>query len=372
MNIYWSFLILSLFICYWYAGSFRLVDVGDHLEKRGKKIQGWVFFAPIIFFTGFRSYVGDTATYIATFQYVYPDNLQLLDFENLKDAGFVILSVLYKQFISTNYVGWLLIISVISCVATMKGFLHYSEDFGMTCFLFIATTTFTYLLNGMRQYICIAILFACTYMVLQRRYIAFSLLVLLLSTIHQSAIIFLLVIPMVNSKPWSVRMTLVTLAGIIFALGFDTLFPAVSTVLENTQYEGYVDYINTSGVGSNIIRLFIAIIPVWMAFYGRKIVEREADRFIKLSVNMSVINMCVYMVATVSSGMAVGRVAAYFDIYNLVLLPWLINHVFKGSTRAMVKTACFGVYIVYFWFQMVVTWHISYGSDFLGIQYRWY
>lgn len=167
-------------------------------------------------------------------------------------------------------------------------------------------------------------------------------------------------------------MILISIVFFFFAMNFEVLFPSVGMVLEKTQYAGYVDYINNSGVGSNIIRLLIASIPVLIAFYGRHVIEFEGNKFIKICVNMSVVNMCIYMIATVSSGMAVGRAAAYFEMYNLILLPWLINHVFSGPTRKIVRLSCFALYIVYFWYQMVVTWHLSYGSDFLGIQYRWY
>lgn len=364
MIIYWLFLVLSLTVDSSFRRRYYLVDFGNTIEKRAKRSCGLLFFTVVCLFCGLRSGIADTGTYINMF-YAYPDNLSdaIAVLDTVKDEGFYLLSVLYKQWISSDFHGWLFIIAFVSCYATLVAFRKYSSEFGLSCFLFIATTTFTYLINGMRQYIVISIILACSSWIVDRKYFKFILLILLLSTIHGSAIIFIPLLFLVNAKPWSWRMWVAVAAAVFLGLNSSAFMTVVETSLSDTQYENYVDYIANSGVGSNIMRLFLALVPVILAYMEKDIIDNLGTPFVKLCVNMSVINFCVYFIATFTSGMALGRVAAYFDVYNLILLPWLITHYPSFSMRQFLKKSMIVLYIVFFWFQMDVTWNIPYESD---------
>ena len=362
------FLGLSLLTALWYRYKFQLVDSYGTVERRAYLIQAILFFGVIIVFCGLRSGIADTYTYIGLFD-ASANNVASIDWSSVTvDRGYQFLVVLYRQFISKDYHGWLFLCSFVSGVATMIGVWRYSYDFGLSCFLFIATTYFTYLINGMRQFICISIVFACTHWIVERKYIRFIILVLLLSFIHLSVVIMIPVCLFVNAKPWSWRMWLLVFVACAVGVLFDRLLPYLSFLLNDTEYEGFISYFSSGeAVGSSIIRLIIAIIPPGLALIGRRIVEEEGNRLVDLLVNMSVINLLLFFIATLTSGMVIGRVAAYFTIYNLLLLPWLLNHLFENSSRVLLKTACIVLYTLYFYYQMVITWHLPYVSDILHI-----
>lgn len=367
MKIYWMFLILSIFIYIWSSKSHQVVMINGHYESRAYWRQAIIFFAVIIFFCGLRSGIADTGTYIYMFKN-FPSSLSGIDWGDVnKDKGFYLISVLYRRFISTDFHGWLFLIAFVSGVATMYALKKYSSNFGLSCYLFITSTMFTYLINGMRQYICVSILFASIGLIIERKFWKYLLLVLLAATIHASAIIFIPVYFVVNVRPWSPRMVLVVLASGITGLCFDRLLPTFGNILEETQYSGYVAYIANEGVGSSIIRLVIAAIPCFIAFIARHIIEEEGNRLVNISINMSVINLCLYFIATFASGMVIGRLTIYFDIFNLLLLPWLLKYVFNRESSSIITLICMVFYAVYFYFQMVITWHLGYESDILGI-----
>lgn len=367
MKIYWLFLIASLGMCLWCGNRYQLINVKQHYETRAFWIQAIAFFALIIFFCGLRSGIADTGTYIGMFE-GYPDNVSQIVWEDVtKDKGFYLLSVLYKQFISTDFHGWLFLIALVSGVATMIAFKKFSADFGLSCYLFVATTMFVYLVNGIRQYICVSIMFACTNWIIERKFWRFLIVVLLLSTIHASVLIFIPVYFLVQIKPWSWQMFLGLIIIMIIGLSFDSVFSFLGGFIEETQYAGYVSYISEQGVGSNVLRLLIAFIPCAIAFIAKNIVEEEGDKAIDVFINMSVINLGLYFIATFSSGMVVGRMTTYFDIYNLLLLPWLLNYVFNWKSSALMKICCMASYGFFFYYQMIVTWNMVYESDLLGI-----
>lgn len=366
MIVYWGFLILSLIVNQWFENDHYLIDYGYTVEKRATRGQALLFFVPVCFFCGLRSGVGDTGTYIWTFR-GYPTNLAdaVQNLPDIKDKGFYILSVLYKQFVSTDFHGWLFVIAFVSCYAMMKGFMNYSTEFGLSCFLFISTAQFVYLLNGMRQFIVISILFACSELLVERKYLKYAVVVLLLSTIHQSAIIFLPLLLFVNSKPWSFRMAIMVVGSVAIASVSGAASSLVEVTLDGSVYENYIDYIANEGAGANIIRLVLAALPVVWAFVERDTIEQEGTPVIWLSVNMSAVNLCIYFFAITLSGMAMARLAAYFDVYNLILLPWLVIHTRKQAKN--MKLAMIGLYIVYFLYQMTVAWHMGYDSDILNL-----
>lgn len=369
MQIYWMFLVVSVLMWGWYNRQWRVVTIEKHCENRPLNTQVIIFFSIIIIFCGLRSGVADTGTYIDLFN-SYPSRVSEIEWDTVKiDKGFYLLTVLYKQYISTDFHGWLFLFALISGIAIMFAFKEYAEDFGMSCYLFIATACFVNLINGMRQFTCVAIIFAASKLVVERKYIKYVLIILLLSTLHASALIFIPLCLVMNAKPWSMRMFITIAASVIVGLNFEYFSEFFGNILEETQYSGYVSYISEQGVGSNIIRLAISIIPVILSFAGRRIIEREGNQQIALCINMSTINACLYFIASLTSGMVIGRLILYFDIYNLILLPWLINHVFTFRSQKLVKMLCFVMYLAYFYYQMVVTWNLPYESDILGLYF---
>lgn len=367
MKIYWLFLAVSLLVCFIDLYNYDVIAVKNHYEKRAKWLQTVLFFGVLILFCGLRSGIADTGTYIAMFE-DYPSSLGAIDWStDIKDKGFYVFSVLYKQFISEDFHGWLFLIALISSVAMMIPLKKYSSFFGLSCFLFIATTLFTNLVNGIRQFICAAILFFCMDLIEEGKFWKYALIVLLLSTIHGSTILMLPIYFVARAKPWSGKMWLIMAIAIGAGIFFDKVFPVMGALLENTQYENYVDYIATSGVGSNVIRLFIAGIPCLLAYIGRPIIEEEGNKILDISINMSILNLCIFFVATFSSGMAFGRLTAFFDIYNLILLPWLLKYVFNNISSKIVTVLCIIAYMAFFYFQMEITWGMVYESDILNI-----
>ena len=174
MKIYWLFLLLATIICFWNESSARITWNGTRYQRKAYWSQAIIFFAVVIFFCGLRSGIADTGTYIQMFK-GYPSSISGMDLKSVnKDKGFFVISVLFKQFISNDFHGWMFLITLISGVALMIGLMRYSEYFGLSCYLLIASTMFTYFVNGMRQFIVVTIFFCATYMILDFDFIAFD------------------------------------------------------------------------------------------------------------------------------------------------------------------------------------------------------
>lgn len=362
MQLYWFFLAMSIagiFVCNAYP---RYVKVDGQYEPRARFWQAAVLFGIVIFFCGLRSGIADTPAYIQEFNDAV-SNIFQLDLDAVqRDKGYAVLEVLFKQFISDDYHWWLLLMACISGIAIMYTLYKYSIDFGMSFFLFIASTQFSWLVNGMRQFVAVCLIFVALPLLLEKKWWKYIFVVLLASTIHGTAVIMIPVYFIAQWKTFSLKILMASTAIAVAGMNigrFEFLF-------DNTQYEGYLDNI-VGSAGMNTIRFLVAAVPLVIAIAGRKIIKAENNRLINICTNMSCFYVAVQFASLFVGAIYIGRIAAYFNIYNLILLPWMIKKCFTKQSTSLVKSICVVCYCVYFYYQMVVTWNLGYVSDILGL-----
>ena len=329
---------------------------------------------PIIIFAGCRSSVADTSVYIASFN-DYPNNLSsaynMIFDSTRRDPGFLFISVLIKQFISTDYTVWLSIIAVISGIGVMIPLYKYSCNFGVSIFLFVASCQFTWMFNGMRQFLVASIIFGCTGLLLRRRFIPYAIIVCLLSTIHTSALILLPIYFIVTGEPWDKR-TMLFIGLIILAMMFTSQFTGLlEGAVENTNYANSMEEFKSTDDGTSIMRIAVESVPIVIAFMYRNKIKDKLTPIIKLSINMSLVSSGFYIISKIArSGIMLGRLPIYFSMYNLILLPWLIKNIFNKEEKRLVYYLMIVLYLVFFYYQMVITWKgFGYASKVLGLAY---
>jgi transmembrane protein EpsG len=106
-----------------------------------------------------------------------------------------------------------------------------------------------------------------------------------------------------------------------------------------------------------------------MAFVARKEIKKEENLppIIALSVNASVVTTVLYIASAFTSGIYVGRLPIFTEMYNFILLPWLIKHPYKKYRQHFTIAMILG-YIAYFYYQVNIVWADSlYQSEILGI-----
>ncbi len=362
MNVYWFFLVMSMIGCVVCNIHPRILKVNNHYEERARLYQALILFGIVIVFCGLRSGVADTPAYIDEFNSAVT-NIEQLDIAAIqKDKGYVILEVLFKQFVSTDYHVWLFLIACISGMAVMYTLYKHSVDFGMSFFLYIATTEFTWLMNGMRQYLVISLLFVSVDLLLEKKIWKYLIIVILLSTIHGTALIMIPIYFIAHLKPFSWKIFIAVCCMAIMGLNIE----AFEFLFDNTQYEGYLGEIIGSA-GMNALRFLVAVVPFVICIWAKKIIQYENDQLINLCVNMECFYLAIQFAALFIGANYLGRLAAYFGIYSLLLLPWLMKKCFTPRSSKIVKLGCIGFYIIYFYYQMVITWKLDYISDIINI-----
>lgn len=370
MPIYWSMLMVTIVVAFLsYGTKKKSILIDGRIEQRTQYIYALFTFAYIVFWVGLRDKVLDTGAYIKMFDSMPVDWEEMLLTVSRAESGkgFFLIQGIFKILVSDNHYVWLSFLVIVSCSCLLKILYKYSIDFPLTAYLFVADAIFTWLLNGTRQFLVVTILFAFTDWLIEGKKWRYILLVLVLSTIHTSAIFMAPICVFVSSeKIFDVRMLLFTILTVVGTIYSEGIFSFIDETLETNYAQSIVE-----GTGSNIIRLFVVSIPLIISVVARKVVEKKANKSIKLAINMSFVGVCFYFASTFTDGILIGRMPIYFTVYNLYLLPWLIHNCFEIRSRKIVWLGCACAYGLYFYYQMEVAWGgLMYVSDILHINFR--
>lgn len=355
MIIYWS-MIAVIAIC----------AMGNSMSSLKSKY--WVYFPMlyIIFWTGIRTQFVDTAAYIRTYAGIPTDTFhQVFEYAKGydKDQLFYFLSGAFKYILGDNYHYWLFAIALLCGLCIIYQIYNHSDSPFFALFLFMTMGIFTWLMNGIRQFIVVSILFALSDWLLdKRKRWGYILVILILSLVHSSALITLpFVIIVMFAKPWDKKMIFL-IAVITVAIAYAGQF---LDILAETVGQDYAETLYASG-GSSMLRTLVAAVPVGLSFIGRRIIRKEDDKYLNLCVNMSLVCALLYFLSSFTNGILIGRMPMYFQVYNLLLLPWLIKHCFEAKSRRILTIICIVCYLFYFIYQATIAGNYYYASDLTG------
>jgi len=366
MIIYW---ILFLF-CPLIAS---IVSRGQNQDKEllhnSKNQRKFAFLAmlPIIFFIGLRSGFADTRAYIGYFNIIKYNTVESFYSFDDKDIGFALITSFFKNVLMNDFHLWLFGIASFSCIAVGRLYRKYSPDFALSVFLFIATAQFTYLTNGVKQFLALSVILIAIPALLNKKYIPFCIAALIASSIHLSIVVAIPMYFICIGKPFSIKTIFVTIIFCFLSVFFANQFLGlIDFVFQDTQYSAFSSQASETA-GSNAIRLIVSVVPVVLAFIKRKEIVITNDESINFFTNAAIINCAFMTLSTAISGIFFGRISIYFDVFNLILYPILLVRFFKESHRKRLKQSMIILYTIWFWYQMVYIWDAYYISDILGI-----
>lgn len=358
-NYWW--LLIWLFI----VGGFTLVYPPQREEivlgkkhYRWNRIAAWMLAVPYVIWAGGRKWFGDTEQYRGTFLGLPSQLSQIGAYMKgvRKGHGFRLLELLFKCLISKSDVVFFLFIAAIQIGCLVYIYRKYSRNYWFSFFLFIASTDYlSWVFNGMRQFIAVTIIFLCVPLIARRKYIPTIIIVLLMSTVHISALFFLPFVFIVNGKAWNAR-TLLFLAGVIIAVALtDRITGFLINIMEDTAYEGDIVFLKYND-GTHILRVLLYSVPAIMSFVFRPYLDRADDPLINVCANLSIVTAGFYVFSFFTSGILMGSVPILFSLANYILVPWLIHEVFDPASALVAEAGFVGVYSVFFYYQMGPTW----------------
>lgn len=372
MLVYWSILAWTTFVGLTWKKWF-IVKTGIENGKRYVRptfVSLFCSFLPLIFIAGMRTSFADTYAYLVGFKNIEPNFsyfFSILTDPDEKDKFFYMFATLVKM-VYPNGNFWLLLLAIIQMAFICFILSKYSVMPGVSMFLFIASTEFTYMLNGMRQFVAVTMCFAAFKLLEQKKYFWYIVVVVIAAQFHGTAYVMLLALLFSFIKPWSKTMYVVTVAFAAVIIFLNPILEGMQIFFEDTMYENQMNELVTAE-GVNILRMFVALVPCVIGFLFRKNQQLWRERKWRLCMNLSLVNAAFWIAAAIVGGNLMARFAEYFTIYQLLTYPMLFKYCFKGNTRIAV-IGSFGVlYTIWFWYEMAMNWQATYNSSVLGWYY---
>lgn len=270
---------------------------------------------------------------------------------SLEDSkGFYLFTYLVKILSGGSIIVYRLALAVLQSVPFIYLYRKYSPSYVFSVYLFVVTATpIAWMLNGIRQLIAAAIIYAATPLIAEKKYFKVILVVLLASFFHQTAILMIPVAFIAQGEAWNKKTNLAVIGMIALTLIFTRISGAEDTFYEAAGYSTSDVLVGDDGV--HPLRVLVSFVPVFLAYLGRRKIKEVSSPELNVFVNMSIISFGIYLIAMVTSGILVGRVPLYMNLYSYILLPIMIDLLFKGSTRKLVYFSATVLYFLYYYLQ---------------------
>lgn len=393
MPIYWGMLIWVFLI-----GLFQPDERNPLLSNEAKAYRAkWslaiALMLPVTFFAAVRGGIMDTGAYIRMFEQC-PDHMQYFGEYTDSMTGSVFYygcMMIFKCYISTDPTMWLALIATIQGLLLATFFRRYSANIAMSVYIFMASTLFTWMYNGVRQFLAVTILMIMTEWIVKNKWYFYVPVTILLGGVgpifelfgsesvpwflggvHQSAYLMVPIFFLIQGKAWSWRVWLFVAVFAVMAIT-GTVDDFVGDVAQETEYAADMTAKDFEGDdGANPIRALVAAVPAVMAFIKKDEIDHMEDvpPVIPLSINATVMTTALYITSTLSgSGVLIGRLPMYTELYSLILIPWLLAHPYKTNQR-LLAYCVYGAYFLWFVYQMYIGFGAPpYVSDVLELYY---
>lgn len=358
--------VFAIIVIVWFLSPFlgqvRTITNDGQIERKYGWIAVLAIIVTLVYLAGTRNDTGwgDTSAYRIAYNELPSSLSGLSDYftDTSKDKGFTVFSVIIKYVFGNNSTIYFTIIAAICIFCVIATYKRFSCNFIISVFLFVASADYVqWTYNGIRQFIPVAILFACAGLIAKKKYVPVIVLILLLSTIHATALLMIPMIFIVQGKPFN-KKTLAFLFVTLLAVGFiDQFTDIITNIMENTQYSNEVDQFLSTG-GTSVQRVVVYSIPAVLALIFRKRIIAANNSLLNVCVNMSIATCGTYILSAFSSGLFLGRLPIYFSLYSYILLPWEIEKIFTKKSANLLYLLMFLLYMIYYVYQTKYVWGI--------------
>lgn len=333
-----------------------LAQCNSDYRPIGEK-QPWnryVFLMIVAFslFSGLRFSYNDTWAYLRGYQNGETLDAFIGDPDNLKWTAnplFYATASLLKTY-GVDVQIFFMLFAILDTTLLLRFIQRYAPEryFTFSIFLFFTVGTAVFSIAAMKQITAMAIFTLGVPYLLEKKWLRYYLIVAVAGFTHTYAFM-LAILPLFLGKPW--RGLTLGLVGVTIA---------AMLTFENTIH-GFLKLADSYGkhldVGEvldphtmNPLRVAVySIVPVLSLVYRNEL-EVHMRREQNLFINMSILSLMFMLMATMAGANMFGRMATYFELGTICVLPWVVDKLFTGKTRWLVyrgTVVCFLGFFLY-------------------------
>jgi transmembrane protein EpsG len=215
-----------------------------------------------------------------------------------------------------------------------------SRMFLFSMLLFIFAGSWHGSFNGIRQHLAMAVIFAGSTFIIQKKFYKYALVVILASLFHSSALVMLPVYFIAIRKPDYKQWLMLAALAVFMVTSYDVLFK-ISEIVLDKEIAVMSSYMTRR---VNLLRVAVSWAPLLLYFMVRKSYKHDAESTFYL--NMLIIN-AMLRIGTMNSAYLM-RITGYTGIFTLLALPKLLE-CFDRRSALLIKFAVVGLYAI-FWY----------------------
>lgn len=319
----------------------------EYYRKIRKDSGFLIVIIALALFAGLRTSYNDTWAYWRTFASETATPMEYIknDWHWLKNPGMELYKAVIRQF-STDKTPLFLPAALFVQYSLIRFFKLYAVEFDFSVYLYLTMGMFCFTMGAMKQGVAIAFLTYAVEAAGKRKWLRFALFVFIAFLFHTYAIV-LIVVPFLRRKPWSAFTWIMTIALVFVYMNLEPILGSVIDMAGDAGKKIYQDEI-LGGVGSNIFRIMVYAVPVVMSFVFRRKLFEDSSPEENILMHLSILSFaCMAYGLTVSANEA-DRLATYFEMGTVVILPWIIKKAFRRDSQRMVRTCAYVAFFIYF------------------------
>lgn len=295
-------------------------------NKKLNKLNYYLVLILLIFFAGLRDNVGtDWEAYYSFYKNKVYD----------VEYGYAFLNNLFSD-LKVNYNIFLIILNLLSVILIFKYIKKNSKYVFIGILYFFSNLYLYYNFSGFRQAIAIALTSYSISFLLSNKKSLFVIFVILASTFHLTAIVFLLIL-IIPRERIKLKYFILVISSffLLTSIFLNELIEIVSTyTIKNADA-----YINIYNKSENIISLFVVGLLVRVStllaiyFFGRNFLESKNGYFYTNIYIFGFLIFCFFYLLSPDIGT---RLSSYFTIMDLILVGNLLFYNKKNSVRLII------------------------------------
>lgn len=299
---------------------------------------------------GLRTGYNDTAAYRTNFRNSESFEAFIADPENLDPMHnplFYGITCLMKS-MGIGIQMYFMLFAILDTALFIRFIQRYSPEqyFSFGIFLFFTVGTAVFSLAAMKQVTAMAIMTLALPLLLDRRWLAYYLIVFIAGLIHTYAF-FCALLPFFAGKPWGLRTVILVGATLLIMATFE------ETLLRFLEFaDSYGKHLAQEEVldpyTMNIFRVAVyGVVPMLSLVYRHRIWP-QMHREQMLMINMSILSFMFMLVATIGGANMFGRMANYFELGTICALPWLVDQIWDSRKQRLFKQIACICYFAFF------------------------
>lgn len=326
-SFYFHFLLIYLFYTFIVHKAFLTYGKYNVLHKSLRLEKLLMLSLPLFLLGTLRGETvgGDLENYIPHFDAIIRINSvkEIWDV-SLKEPGYQILDYIIGQIWPTHR-GFLVVTSIISLIGPIFIIYKYSPNYILSLFLYYSLGFYTNTFNNIRQSLAISICLLALPALFNKKLRSFILLVLISVTFHYSAIFFIALYPLVNSKFNLKKIFIIIIIATVLYFVYSISIMKTLFAIMAFKYDPNSITTHDGSKGISLLILYAVILLGEVFLYLRYTKKKNSKQkeILENAISFQTICCLCQMYAPLFSSMT--RLTYYFYIPIIVIVPLLMK-----------------------------------------------